>query len=34
MFNAIMTFPDDFPDNPPKLRFTTPIWHPNSMYTL
>lgn len=27
-----MTFPEDFPDNPPKLRFTTPVWHPNSMF--
>lgn len=28
-FNAIMTFPDDYPNMPPKLRFTTDIWHPN-----
>lgn len=25
-----MTFPDDYPLNPPKLRFITPMWHPNS----
>ncbi|KAF0980253.1 hypothetical protein FDP41_013467 [Naegleria fowleri] len=29
MFRAIMTFPEDYPNSPPKLQFTTPIWHPN-----
>lgn len=24
-----MTFPEDYPNSPPKLQFTTPIWHPN-----
>jgi len=24
MFNAIMSFPADYPQLPPKLRFTTP----------
>lgn len=30
-FKARLTFPEDFPLNPPKLRFITPMWHPNSM---
>eukprot|EP01121_Diplochlamys_sp_Union-15-3_P000604 TRINITY_DN1051_c0_g2_i1.p1 TRINITY_DN1051_c0_g2~~TRINITY_DN1051_c0_g2_i1.p1 ORF type:complete len:170 (-),score=19.76 TRINITY_DN1051_c0_g2_i1:80-589(-) len=29
MFNAILTFPPDYPNMPPKMRFTTSIWHPN-----
>eukprot|EP01122_Echinamoeba_exundans_P001298 TRINITY_DN1137_c0_g1_i2.p1 TRINITY_DN1137_c0_g1~~TRINITY_DN1137_c0_g1_i2.p1 ORF type:complete len:178 (-),score=48.10 TRINITY_DN1137_c0_g1_i2:77-589(-) len=29
MFNAIMTFPPNYPDMPPKLKFTTPLYHPN-----
>lgn len=29
MFNAIMTFPKNYPDLPPKLRFTSQVWHPN-----
>lgn len=28
-FKALMYFPRDYPIRPPKLRFTTPIWHPN-----
>ena len=24
-----MTFPDDYPNNPPKMIFKTPMWHPN-----
>lgn len=28
-FHAILSFPKDYPMNPPKMRFTTPIWHPN-----
>ena len=29
MFRATMRFPSDYPLSPPKLRFTTPLWHPN-----
>eukprot|EP00966_Prymnesium_polylepis_P113706 2628968-Prymnesium_polylepis.1 len=25
-----MTFPQDYPNQPPKLVFTSDIWHPNS----
>ena len=29
-FNANLKFPHDFPNNPPKMKFTTPnFWHPN-----
>ncbi|KAF8494925.1 ubiquitin-conjugating enzyme [Russula emetica] len=28
-FKARLTFPPEFPDLPPKMRFTTPMWHPN-----
>ncbi|KAF9930225.1 Ubiquitin-conjugating enzyme E2 15 [Mortierella antarctica] len=28
-FRAIMTFPPEYPLLPPKLRFTTDIYHPN-----
>ncbi|KAI7830716.1 ubiquitin-conjugating enzyme/RWD-like protein [Gamsiella multidivaricata] len=28
-FRAIMTFPQDYPLMPPKLKFTTDIYHPN-----
>ena len=28
-FNAIMSFPQDYPNNPPTVRFTTDMWHPN-----
>merc|ERR1719440_1124220 len=24
-----MTFPNDYPNNPPKLRFLSEFWHPN-----
>ena len=33
-FKARLTFPEDFPLNPPKLRFITPMWHPNSAFLL
>ena len=29
-FKAHLTFPKDYPNKPPKMRFLTPIWHPNS----
>ncbi|GFS31552.1 ubiquitin-conjugating enzyme E2 [Actinidia rufa] len=28
-FNAIMTFPSNYPNSPPSVRFTSEIWHPN-----
>ncbi|KAF7795188.1 hypothetical protein EIP86_006337 [Pleurotus ostreatoroseus] len=28
-FKARLSFPEDFPLSPPKLRFITPMWHPN-----
>ncbi|KAL6581039.1 Ubiquitin-conjugating enzyme 13 [Orobanche minor] len=28
-FNAIMTFPMNYPNSPPTVRFTSEIWHPN-----
>ncbi|CAG2165557.1 unnamed protein product [Oppiella nova] len=29
MFRAVLDFPDDFPQKPPRMRFTGDIWHPN-----
>ncbi len=31
-FNATLTFPLDYPQNPPKMTFTSEIWHPNVYY--
>ncbi|KAF6990488.1 hypothetical protein CFC21_007674 [Triticum aestivum] len=28
-FNAVMTFPQDYPNSPPSVRFTSEMWHPN-----
>ncbi|KAJ0675046.1 putative ubiquitin-conjugating enzyme E2, ubiquitin-conjugating enzyme/RWD [Helianthus annuus] len=28
-FNAIMTFPPNYPNSPPTVRFTSEVWHPN-----
>ncbi|MCD7468177.1 ubiquitin-conjugating enzyme E2 G1 [Datura stramonium] len=28
-FNATMSFPMDYPNNPPTVKFITEIWHPN-----
>jgi len=28
-FRAILTFPDDYPNSPPQMQFTTKMWHPN-----
>ncbi|CAK8691310.1 ubiquitin-conjugating enzyme E2 G1-like [Clavelina lepadiformis] len=28
-FKAHMTFPEDYPQRPPKLKFISDIWHPN-----
>lgn len=29
-FKAHLTFPQDYPLKPPKMKFITEIWHPNS----
>lgn len=28
-FHAKLTFPKDYPLNPPKMKFTQPLFHPN-----
>ncbi|KAK1271259.1 Ubiquitin-conjugating enzyme E2 14 [Acorus gramineus] len=28
-FNAIMSFPPNYPVHPPSVRFTSEMWHPN-----
>lgn len=28
-FNARLTFPKDYPNQPPQCRFTSEMWHPN-----
>ncbi|XP_039043538.1 ubiquitin-conjugating enzyme E2 13-like [Hibiscus syriacus] len=28
-FNAIMSFPHNYPNSPPTMKFTSEIWHPN-----
>ena len=28
-FNAILSFPRDYPNSPPTCRFTSDMWHPN-----
>lgn len=29
IFSAVLTFPDDFPNNPFEMRFEQEMWHPN-----
>ena len=29
VYNINIEIPDDYPYNPPKMKFTTKIWHPN-----
>jgi len=29
LFSALLVFPQDFPNNPPEMRFETKLWHPN-----
>mmetsp|Transcript_27998 Transcript_27998/g.56395 ORF Transcript_27998/g.56395 Transcript_27998/m.56395 type:complete len:190 (+) Transcript_27998:50-619(+) len=29
IFNCKMIFPPTYPERPPKMKFVTPIWHPN-----
>ena len=31
IFTALLTFPADYPLSPPKMKFTTELFHPNSM---
>lgn len=31
LFNAILSFPQDFPNTPPKMKFESEMWHPNSL---
>ncbi|KAL9296618.1 hypothetical protein ACSQ67_022514 [Phaseolus vulgaris] len=28
-FNAIMSFPSNYPNSPPSVKFSSEIWHPN-----
>ncbi|KAL9247681.1 hypothetical protein vseg_021088 [Gypsophila vaccaria] len=28
-FNATMSFPKDYPNSPPTVKFTSEMWHPN-----
>ncbi|XP_062016108.1 ubiquitin-conjugating enzyme E2 7 isoform X1 [Rosa rugosa] len=28
-FNAIMSFPSNYPNSPPTVKFTSELWHPN-----
>nr|VZH94424.1 unnamed protein product [Spirometra erinaceieuropaei] len=28
-FKAILEFPQDYPNRPPKMQFVTDMWHPN-----
>ncbi|XP_074576908.1 ubiquitin-conjugating enzyme E2 7-like isoform X1 [Curcuma longa] len=30
-FNAIMSFPPNYPNSPPSVRFTSEMWHPNAL---
>eukprot|EP01138_Halocafeteria_seosinensis_P013624 gb/GECG01013913.1/.p1 GENE.gb/GECG01013913.1/~~gb/GECG01013913.1/.p1 ORF type:complete len:127 (+),score=7.52 gb/GECG01013913.1/:1-381(+) len=29
-FKAELSFPEDFPNSPPDMKFTSEMWHPNS----
>jgi ubiquitin-conjugating enzyme E2 G1 len=33
-FRARLSFPREYPLLPPKMKFETPIWHPNSTFSL
>merc|ERR1712107_469013 len=28
MYTTVLTFPEDFPSNPPRMRFLTEMWRP------
>jgi ubiquitin-conjugating enzyme E2 G1 len=30
-FQAVLEFTDTYPQNPPRMRFTSEMWHPNSI---
>uniref|UniRef100_A0A0G4HQ76 UBC core domain-containing protein n=1 Tax=Chromera velia CCMP2878 TaxID=1169474 RepID=A0A0G4HQ76_9ALVE len=29
LFTAMLTFPEDFPNKPPEMKFVNEMWHPN-----
>jgi len=29
IFKALMSFPEDYPNSPPKMKFSSDFWHPN-----
>lgn len=33
LFTATLSFPYDYPLNPPKMKFISDIWHPNGTFT-
>ena len=33
VFKAELQFPQNYPNSPPKMRFVTEMWHPNSTYS-
>ena len=33
-FNAVLSFPPDYPQSPPTCRFTSEMWHPNGKEAL
>jgi ubiquitin-protein ligase len=33
-FRARLSFPPEYPHRPPKMKFESPIFHPNSMWFL
>jgi ubiquitin-conjugating enzyme E2 G1 len=33
VFPAVLEFPHDFPNSPPKMRFLCPMYHPNIRHT-
>lgn len=33
-FNAVLSFPTDYPNSPPTCRFTSEMWHPNGVFLL
>ena len=33
-FKAHLTFPKDYPQKPPNLKFISDMWHPNSEYSV
>jgi len=33
-FNAVLSFPQDYPQSPPTCRFTSEMWHPNGAHPL